>query len=331
MPAVGRRWGDMTKPLVNIVIPTFNRASIIATAVQASLDQSYENAYVTVIDDGSIDSTRDQLTHYFDHPRFLYIRLAKNVGTAQAKNAAIAFTRYDAITFHDSDDRPHPDKVLVQTRALYNPDVEASPLLNWSLVNRRSGSKLAVAAAFTEHSLIRSDGTVFDVSRGLSLVDDFFPNLQMAAGPLGDWILVNSGLFRRNVFSDYGGFANSIEEDRELRNRIIMAGEIIWLVPRILLTKIESADSLTVDQGTSYQSAERHDDRTDVWERIANWQRTGIVPVQTVDISSIQLAEVSDPSRLTAPDLPLTKSSGFHAARELGRLGVAASPKDAAA
>ncbi|MFN0262244.1 glycosyltransferase family 2 protein [Tepidamorphus sp. 3E244] len=76
-------------PSVAIVIPTFNRAHILPQAIEAALGQSHPDTTVFVIDDGSSDDTGDVISRFADHPRFVGVRLAQNVGTAQAKNVGI--------------------------------------------------------------------------------------------------------------------------------------------------------------------------------------------------------------------------------------------------
>lgn len=268
---------------VNIVIPTYNRATQINHAVDAALGQSHSQTLVTVIDDGSIDETLTALGPYLDHPRFRCIALESNVGTAQAKNVGIAFNDCDYITFHDSDDVPHVDKIARQIAVADQSCIKADRILNWQLVGTSPGSTLEVDLVVNEHTLVCADGTRHHIRRALSLVDDMFPNLQMAAGVPGDWILINCGLFRTTVFDQLGGFKNCIEEDRDLRNRLIFDGRILWLMPEILMSKYECADSLTVDTTTNYDSVRRVQERQSIWreaEAFAQGKKPEPVPIQ---------------------------------------------------
>lgn len=287
---------------VNIIIPTFNRAGLIAAAVDAALGQSYPCKQITVIDDASTDDTQHVLRPYFDHPAFVYIRLAQNVHTAQAKNVGIALSTADAATFHDSDDRPMPDKVLMQARALFNASVVTDGSMNWAAFDRLPQQALPVSLVLTEHELIRWDGSRLTAQHALSLVDDFFPNMQGGSGQSGDWILVNAGLFRSQVFASYGGYRKSIEEDRDMRNRLVMAGEILRLIPQVLLSKFEYDDSLTVAEVSNYQSERRLQDRAAIWDDIATWRRTGRVTPQPIDLSEIQIDFISNPDLVGISD-----------------------------
>lgn len=307
----------MTDLSVDIIIPTHNRAHLIDTAVRAALDQSWWNAHVTVVDDGSTDATQDRLARHFDDPRFTYVRLAQNVGTAQAKNAGLLLTGGDAVTFHDSDDIPHRDKVLHQVRILAQPAIGAHECLNWRMVGHEPGSTLQVGAALVHHELVLPDGRRVPIRRDLSLFDDVFPNMQMGGQVPGEWTHINSGLFRSELLGRNGGFEICIEEDREFRNRLMFNGEIIWIVPELLLTKIETPDSLTQSQDTDYDSARRRADRAMVWDKVRQWRTEGRVNPVAIDLPALELAFVSNPAHLRPRDLPMTDGTRAAVARSV--------------
>lgn len=292
-----------------ICIPTYNRAKIISKAVEAALTQSYENTSVLVVDDGSTDDTEKTLRSFFSEPNFCYLKLARNAGTATAKNVGLVMADYDAIAFHDSDDIPDRHKILLQVRALEISGHVADPILDWEAVGVQPGSDLTIDVVFTGHRLIRGDGSVFEVRKRISVVDDFFPHLQFPSQTPGDWVLVNSALFRRSVFEKVGGYLDSIEEDRELRNRVIATGHVAYFLDKPLVDKIEMADSLTVAHQTNYVAEHRRRDRDAVWQRQRlyrkyllsedkggfDWNEI-IVPA---DLRGVSLEVVSRPEMLT--------------------------------
>lgn len=308
---------DPLAPLVDIIIPTWNRAHLIAGAIRAALEQSWWNIRVTVIDDASTDATEDAVRCFLADPRFNYIRLSQNLGTANAKNAGLLMTAGDAVTFHDSDDIPHRDKVLHQVRVLTAQDIGADDCLNWQLAGKKAGQRLEVSAALTHHELILPDGRRVEIRRDLSLLDDVFPNLQMGAQVPGEWTHINSGLFRADVFRRLGGFEDCIEEDREFRNRLILNGEIVWIVPELLLTKIETPDSLTQSTVSDYDSARRRADRQKVWAKVEVWWENGRVAPVPVDIPTLGVSHVSRPDLLARRDMPVTPATSARVAQVL--------------
>jgi glycosyltransferase involved in cell wall biosynthesis len=292
-----------------IAIPSYNRAVGLRAAIAAALDQSHPDLVVVVVDDGSTDDTRQVCDAFAADPRFVAIHLARNVGTARAKNVALALLPFEAVTFHDSDDLPDRDKLIRQARVLARKDLVADPCLPWPPL-QPAGARAEIELVLTGHRHVGADGSETRIARALSLVDDFFPNLQFNTGPLGDWVLINSGLIRRTALARMGGYADLVEEDRELRNRLLMHGSNVWLIPDPLLTKFESADSLTVRADTGYRSERRLRDRELVWSRVAEWRRSGTAPSEPIDLADVEIDRIVGTAPLeVAADLPMTDAT----------------------
>ncbi len=308
-----------------IVIPTYQRAHQLGRAVAAALAQSLDNVQVAVIDDGSTDDTRKVCEEWFGDARFVYLGLGRNCGTAAAKNLALALLPFDAVTFHDSDDLPHRDKLLRQQGTLRRTDCMADACLPWHLTGakQQAGEAAMIEVVLTAHEFLAPDGSRARIARALSLVDDFFPNLQFAAGPLGDWVLINSGLFRRSLLSRIGGYRDSIEEDRDLRNRVLMAGGNVWFINDVLLSKYDQADSLTAAADTGYGSQRRRADREAVWSDVAAWRHGAAIAPVAIDLPDVGLSFVSDTARLQlADDIPLTAPTRAWLSRDIDRLST---------
>ncbi|MGM0423780.1 MAG: glycosyltransferase family 2 protein [Thermodesulfobacteriota bacterium] len=98
--------------LVSIIIPTYNRGQVLSRAVFSVLAQSHTCLELIVVDDGSIDQTREMLQGIAD-PRFSYL-WQQNQGVAAARNLGIEKARGKYIALLDSDDLWLPEKLRKQ-------------------------------------------------------------------------------------------------------------------------------------------------------------------------------------------------------------------------
>ena len=89
------------RPLISVVIPTYNRAHEVCAAVDSVLQQTYPRVEAIVVDDGSTDDTRSRLELYGDRVRFV---CQANAGPAAAMNRGISLARGELVAFLGSDD-----------------------------------------------------------------------------------------------------------------------------------------------------------------------------------------------------------------------------------
>jgi glycosyltransferase involved in cell wall biosynthesis len=100
-------------PTVSVVIPTYNRAALIARSIQSVLNQSYADFELLVIDDGSTDDTAGVVAGFYD-PRINYVRLPNNAGAGAALNVGIRMSKGKFLSFQGSDDEWLSDKLAEQ-------------------------------------------------------------------------------------------------------------------------------------------------------------------------------------------------------------------------
>lgn len=93
----------MTPKLVSIIIPTFNRASLVGEAIRSAQEQSYSAKQIIVIDDGSYDNTTEVIKQF---QGIEYYR-QENKGQASARNLGLHYAKGEYITTLDSDDIWH--------------------------------------------------------------------------------------------------------------------------------------------------------------------------------------------------------------------------------
>jgi glycosyltransferase involved in cell wall biosynthesis len=103
-------------PLVSIIIPTYNNASVVCQAIDCSLHQTYENREIIVVDDGSTDDTEQLLKKKYKD-RIIYVR-QENKGTGGARNTGIRNASGKYLQFLDADDLLDLDKIRIQISQL---------------------------------------------------------------------------------------------------------------------------------------------------------------------------------------------------------------------
>ena len=102
--------------LVSVVIPSYNRASVLEASARSVLEQTWSEFELIIVDDGSTDDTRAVVEAIGD-PRLRYV-YQENAGACAARNHGVALANGACIAFHDSDDLWHRDKLEKQLRCM---------------------------------------------------------------------------------------------------------------------------------------------------------------------------------------------------------------------
>ena len=96
---------DMSLPCVTIITPLYNYGKFLEAAVESVLRQTYQNWELIIVDDCSEDdSYKTALNIAKRDSRIKVLKLAKNGGTAAARNSALDVAKGDFIAFLDADD-----------------------------------------------------------------------------------------------------------------------------------------------------------------------------------------------------------------------------------
>jgi len=106
-------------PEVSVVVPTYNRASVLPRCLNSITNQTFKNFEIIVVDDCSTDNTK-QVTQEYDEERLEYIRHNKNKGGAVARNTGIEAASGQYTAFLDSDDEWLPKKLEKQMEVFNN-------------------------------------------------------------------------------------------------------------------------------------------------------------------------------------------------------------------
>ena len=114
-----------SEPLVSVVVASYNHAPFVADCLRSALSQGIDPLEIIVTDDGSTDSTAEQVAA-LANPRIHLHRFAQNRGACVALNDAIRRSRGRYIAVLNSDDLFLPGKLRRQLQHLQqNPRVGA--------------------------------------------------------------------------------------------------------------------------------------------------------------------------------------------------------------
>ena len=225
---------------VSVIIPTYNRATLLIDTLNSVFSQSVTVNEVIVVDDGSTDNTKEIVGNYGNKVRYVY---QENQGVSVARNHGISLATSRYIAFLDSDDHWLPEKIEQQYSTLENnPDL---------------------VAHVTNISWYRNDKT---------FPQEFFthtrPPLQNEEGILTsplEWVIRDSvaviqALMVRSDILQWTGIFNpdlSIWEDTDFAARLAFAGPWAYSSQPLVLVRdpVEGDDRLSRPRVTEYSNS----------------------------------------------------------------------------
>lgn len=191
------------RPLVSVVIPTFNSAFFIAETLGGVRRQSFRDFEIIVVDDGSMDDTAD-VVKSFDQKIFYCYQT--NQGPAAARNRGVGLAKGRYIAFCDHDDiwndghiktllsgfAAYRSVVLVFDNAEYFgdsvkiPKLHLTPEASQSLSGKRVSAKLLLwQYPVASMSVVMVEKAVFErlggLNEGVGALDDLHFYLRVAA------------------------------------------------------------------------------------------------------------------------------------------------------
>src|SRR5262249_52798595 len=97
--------GTMLPPLVTVVIPCFNAARVLPSAVESVLAQSSVGVEIVLVDDCSTDETPEVARSLAQaHSNVTVLAHAVNAGPGPARNTGLRRARSEFVCFLDADD-----------------------------------------------------------------------------------------------------------------------------------------------------------------------------------------------------------------------------------
>lgn len=92
--------------MISVIIPLYNKESIIERSLQSVLSQDYDDFEIVVVNDGSTDRSTD-IVRTINDTRIRIIE-QENGGPSKARNTGVKYAKGDWIIFLDADDELLP-------------------------------------------------------------------------------------------------------------------------------------------------------------------------------------------------------------------------------
>lgn len=132
----------MAKPLVSVIIPSYNHQKFVGKAIESVLNQTYDRFELIIIDDGSKDNSPDVIRKYQD-TRITFIE-QENRGAHTTINRGLEMAQGDYLCILNSDDEFHQDRIKKMVDLLMkveNPGLACSYIKVVDAQGKRSGVK----------------------------------------------------------------------------------------------------------------------------------------------------------------------------------------------
>lgn len=240
------------KPMVSVIIPTYNRAALVQRAIESVLAQSHEAVEVIVVDDGSNDGSAERLgLRYGDDDRVNCI-VTDHRGAAAARNVGLAAVSGSHVAFLDSDDEWYQWKLQFQLECL---DAVPEAEMIWS----------DLAAVDADGTLVspRHIRTLYQRYREIRLADVLqatpvappgFDAVSLWWGDLyptmihGNMVHTSTVLLTKDRLEAVGGFDESLietGEDFDFHLRTCRAGPVAFVDVSTTIWRQGAPDQLT--------------------------------------------------------------------------------------
>lgn len=208
-------------PLVSVIIPTKNRAKLVAEAIESVLNQTFRDFELVIVDDGSTDNTAEVVAGFKD-PRIVY-HYQEGKERGAARNQGVALSRGEFITFLDDDDWYLPCKLEVQVQALQaNPEL-GMVISGWDRV-KENGELVRAERPWAHHPKPVLDDWLFAAMAHVAAI-----------------------LLRRTWFDRVGGFNPRLmqAEDTYLWFRLAQAGcPFTWVKELVFRQRMHGSNSV---------------------------------------------------------------------------------------
>jgi glycosyltransferase involved in cell wall biosynthesis len=207
------------KPLVSVLMTSYNREKYIAEAIESVLASSYTNFELIIVDDCSKDNTAEIARSYEskDTRVKLYVN-ETNLGDYPNRNVAASYANGKYLKYVDSDDMIYPNSLELMVNAL----------------EKNKNSALAISSRY--NNVPSNNYIVFNPKE--SYETHFFKRGLLDNGP-------TALIIKNEVFKEFGGFSGKRNvSDFELWLKIAARYPIIEMQSNMVFWRIHPGQEI---------------------------------------------------------------------------------------
>ncbi len=204
-----------SRPLISIVICSYNRAHLLRPTLQSVLQQSYAPVEILFLDDGSSDDTRQVVQSCGERIRYVH---QDNAGIAAARSRACQLAQGEYIAFQDDDDLMPADRLSVLYEALCRRADAVFAVGDFAVIDAQgepTGDRWLPTDSHREGEVV-----IFDKDAYQAVM---WPRVPAAP---------HTTLFRRQTALAIGGFDPAYRyaaEDKDFFARLALRGPVVYV------------------------------------------------------------------------------------------------------
>lgn len=229
------------KPLVSVIIPMYNVKGYIVETINSVLNQTYKNLEIIIIDDGSIDGSKELVQKIMVNNNNILYYYQTNKGVSAARNTGLKYSTGELIAFLDSDDLWAKDKIEKQIDKIIKVDADACYCGTIDYFEDRK--------AYVKEAIQYFDGKILIPF----LKDKFW-------GQTGTWIIRKNLIKENNIlFNESCNWG----EDFEFFFKVMALGKVTYVEDYLFIYR-RRGNSLSKFSFSKFQEIE-------VWLRLRDW------------------------------------------------------------
>lgn len=111
--------------MISVIMSTYNNQSSVGYAIESVLNQTYKDIELLIMNDGSIDNTKEVLDKYLDNEKVKVFTNKENIGLTKSLNILINESKGNFIARQDSDDISLDSRLEKQLNFIKKHDLDA--------------------------------------------------------------------------------------------------------------------------------------------------------------------------------------------------------------